>query len=120
MASEEVILVAAFIVEEVRAVHDPAQLAVYRDQITAVLAAADGATRVALTDPVTTLEGAWRPAGIGITEFADLAQARAWWASPALSALQQLRRAVAHFNTLLVCRDLRTSLERAPDRRPSR
>jgi uncharacterized protein (DUF1330 family) len=101
IASEEVIPMAAFIVEELLAVHDPAQLAPYLDQLPAVLAASGGAARVAPTDPVTTLEGTWHPAGIGVMEFADLAQARAWWMSPTFAALQQLRQA-ARCNTLLV------------------
>ncbi len=99
---EEVIPVAAFIIEELLQVRDPAQLAVYLDQLPAVLAAAGGAARVAVTDPVTTLEGDWHPVGIGVVEFADLAQARAWWTASASTPFSKARQAAARFTTLLV------------------
>jgi uncharacterized protein (DUF1330 family) len=99
---EEVTPVAAFVVQELLHVHDPAQLAVYLDRLPAVLAASGGAVRVVPTDPVITLEGAWHPAGIGVMEFADLAQARAWWTAPASTPLRQVCQAAARCNTLLV------------------
>lgn len=100
--SEEVAPVAAFIVEEQIEVHDPAQLAAYHDRAPAALAAHGGRYRVRPHDPVTVLEGAWHPAGIGVIEFTDLDQARAWWGSAASAPLLRLRQAGAHFNTVLV------------------
>jgi uncharacterized protein (DUF1330 family) len=89
-------------VEEQIEVHDPAHLAAYHDQASAALAAHSGRYRVYPHEPVTVLEGAWHPAGIGILEFPTLEQARAWWTSPAFASLRQTRQTAAHHNTVLV------------------
>src|SRR5689334_9670774 len=81
--NEEVAPVAAFMVEEQLEFHDPAQLAAYHDRAPAALATHGGRYRVRPGDPVTLLEGAWHPAGIGIIEFPALDLARAWWGSSA-------------------------------------
>ncbi len=81
-------------------VKDPARYATYRQQVDATLEPFGGRF-LARGGNIEVLEGEWRPGRLVILEFPSVAQARAWWDSPAYAAAKALRQATSD-GTLLV------------------
>ncbi len=60
-----------------------------------------------------TLEGVWKPKGIGILEFPSVEQAKAWYNSPEYSATKGIRQRASISSIVLVHENASTSLRKA-------
>jgi uncharacterized protein (DUF1330 family) len=91
--------VPAYVIANVT-VNDPVRYAAYRQQVDATLEPFGGRF-LARGGAVAILEGDWRPGRLVNLEFPSVAQARAWWDSPAYAAAKAIRQATSD-GTLLV------------------
>lgn len=80
---------AAYVVVEVQ-VHNPDAYTEYRRLVPPTLEPFGGRFLVR-GGQVETLEGDWRPERFVILQFPDIARAKAWWSSPAYTAIRDLR-----------------------------
>jgi uncharacterized protein (DUF1330 family) len=85
------------------AADDPTELDPYSDQIEALMAPYGGRYLRLRNHPIEVLEGDWQPPlGVGMVEFPNLEQARAFWQSEAYAPLRAWRQARGRFTILLV------------------
>jgi uncharacterized protein (DUF1330 family) len=91
---------AAYVVVQVD-VKDPQRYEDYKRMVPASLAKYGGRflVRGGHTEP---LEGTWEPKRFVLVEFPDVAQARAWWASPEYVEAKALRQATSTTQMILV------------------
>jgi uncharacterized protein (DUF1330 family) len=82
-------------------IHDAAGYERYLDGFDAAFAGVDGEV-LAVDDGPLLLEGEWPCTRTVLIRFADLAEARRWYDSPAYQALARLRRAAADCHIVLV------------------
>jgi uncharacterized protein (DUF1330 family) len=82
---------------------DPTELDPYSDQIEDILAIYGGRYLRLRRQPMEILEGDWQPPlGMGIVEFPNMEQARAWYHSAEYAPLREWRKARGRFNLVLV------------------
>jgi uncharacterized protein (DUF1330 family) len=90
----------AYVVVDI-AVHDSKTYERYKELAQASLAQYGG-RYVARGGATTILEGTWNPKRLVILEFADAAQARAWWDSPEYAEAKAIRQRSARTEMLIV------------------
>jgi uncharacterized protein (DUF1330 family) len=91
---------AAYVVVQVD-VTDPLRYEDYKRMVPASLAKYGGRFLVR-GGHTETLEGTWKPKRFVLVEFPDVAQARAWWASPEYAEAKALRQATSTTQMILV------------------
>jgi uncharacterized protein (DUF1330 family) len=91
---------AAYVVVQVD-VKDPLRYEDYKRMVPASLAKYGGRFLVR-GGHTETLEGTWEPKRFVLVEFPDVAQARAWWASPEYAEAKALRQATSTTQMILV------------------
>jgi uncharacterized protein (DUF1330 family) len=91
---------AAYVVVQVD-VKDPLRYEDYKRMVPASLAKYGGRFLVR-GGHTETLEGTWEPKRFVLVEFPDVAQARAWWASPEYAEAKALRQATSLTQMILV------------------
>lgn len=92
---------AAYLIVNITAVHDPAAYADYRARVSAGLTAAGG-RYLARGGAFDVLEGEWTPSRLVVVEFPTASAARQWWHSPAYLELKALRQAATDTQMVLV------------------
>jgi uncharacterized protein (DUF1330 family) len=93
--------VAAYIVVDISAVHDPDRYAEYRAGVPPEIQAAGGEYLVRGGD-VQVLEGGWKPGRLVIVRFKSVEDARRWWEAPEYASLKRLRQQSTDTNMVLV------------------
>lgn len=90
---------AAYLIVDLE-ITDPAGFEEYRQQVPATLEKYGGKylVRGGRTE---VLEGDWQPRRVVVLEFANAAQAKAWWASEEYRAPKALRQRTARTNLIL-------------------
>ena len=91
---------AAYLVVNVQ-VHDAAGYEAYRAAVEATIAAY-GVRYLVRGGRVSRLEGQWEPQRLVIVEFADVARAKAWWASAEYAGPKAIRHATARTDMVVV------------------
>jgi uncharacterized protein (DUF1330 family) len=91
----------AYVIADVRAVHDPDALVEYRRRNTATVTAHGGRFLVRGGE-LEAVEGDWPTRRIVVMEFPDAAAARAWYASDEYAPLKAIRRAASDTNIVIV------------------
>ena len=92
---------AAYIVVDISAVHDPDKYAEYRAGVSPGLEAAGGEYLVRGGN-VQVLEGEWTPGRLVIVRFKSMEEARRWWEAPEYAGLKRLRQQSTNTNMVLV------------------
>ena len=90
----------AFIIVQVN-VKDPQRYEAYKKMVPPSLEVYGGRF-LARGGAVENLEGEWTPARLVVIEFADVARAKAWWASPEYAEAKALRQATAETEMIVV------------------
>jgi uncharacterized protein (DUF1330 family) len=92
---------AAFLIVEINGVRDEAAYALYREEVSANLAAAGGQYLVRGGE-VEVLEGNWMPGRVVVVRFDSIQAARDWWNSPAYAELKYMRQRSTNTNMVIV------------------
>jgi uncharacterized protein (DUF1330 family) len=92
---------AAFLIVEINGVRDEATYALYREEVSANLAAAGGQYLVRGGE-VEVLEGNWMPGRVVVVRFDSIQAARDWWISPAYAELKSMRQRSTNTNMVIV------------------
>lgn len=92
---------AAFLIVEIKSVHDQATYARYREEVSENVVAGGGKYLVR-GGRVEVLEGDWRPGRVVVVRFASLRAARDWWSSPHYAELKAKRQGSTDTNMILV------------------
>jgi uncharacterized protein (DUF1330 family) len=100
-ALERRLELAAFLIVEIDGVRDEATYALYREEVSANLAAAGGEYLVRGGE-VEVLEGNWRPGRVVVVRFDSMQAARDWWNSPAYAELKSMRQRSTNTKMLIV------------------
>jgi uncharacterized protein (DUF1330 family) len=90
---------AAYVIADIE-VLDPVGFEQYRQGVPATIAAFGG-RYLARGGQTRVLEGNWSPRRCVILEFPSLAQAEAWWVSPAYQPLREIRERSSRGNLVL-------------------
>ena len=91
----------AFLILEVKEVHDEETYATYRAGVPANLAAAGG-TYLVRTGELEVLEGDWHPKRVVVIRFDSAEAARQWLSGSGYSELRAMRHRAATTNMILV------------------
>ena len=91
---------AAYIIVQV-GVTDPETFETYRAQVPATLEKYDGEF-IVRGGGMEVLEGDWAHTRCVVLKFPDMAQAKAWWASPEYQGPKALRQSSADVNMIVV------------------
>ncbi|HEV3119851.1 MAG TPA: DUF1330 domain-containing protein [Gemmataceae bacterium] len=91
---------AAYIIVDVQ-ITDPEAYERYKAAVPATLAAYGGKF-VVRGGRAETLEGGWTPGRVVVLEFANVAQAKAWWSSHEYAAPKQLRQSASVTQMIVV------------------
>jgi uncharacterized protein (DUF1330 family) len=90
----------AYVISDVR-LRDAAAVEIYRERAAASIAR-HGGRYIVRGGKIDVLEGDWTPRMIVIAEFADMAQARAWYGSTDYAAALEVRDRALERNLILV------------------
>jgi len=94
------IAVSAYVIVDME-VTDPVAIEEYR-RLAGASVAAHGGRFAVRGGRLDYLEGDWKPQRVIVLEFADAAQARAWWSSPEYAAARVIRDRAARTRMVLV------------------
>ena len=92
---------AAFLIVEIKKIHDEKLFAEYRDKVSPNLADAGGAY-VVRGGQMEVLEGDWHPTRVVVIRFDSADAARKWWRSSDYADLKAMRLRSATTNMILV------------------